>query len=138
VKDRLADARAERRGLLRALARATTPAQIDSLKARLRDARSTIGRLDGDLAALRRRADLSTVSLTIHGAARKAGGGAPSGGGWSPGDAAHDALRVLEVMVGVALVALAIAAPLGLLGLAIALGARSFRRRGRERALNPA
>ncbi|MEA2149293.1 MAG: hypothetical protein QOD69_1123 [Solirubrobacteraceae bacterium] len=138
VQDRLVDARAERRGLLRALARATTQAQIDSLKARLRDARSAISRLDGDLAALRRRADLSTVSLTIHGAAHEGGGGAPSGGGWSPGDAAHDALRVLEVMVGVALVALAIAVPLGLLCLAIALGARSFRRRGRERALDPA
>ena len=135
VQDRLADARAERRGLLRALARATTQAQIDSLRARLRDARSTIARLNGDLQALRRRADLSTVTLSITGVADKGGA---TGGHWSPGDAAGDALRVLEVVAGVALVALAIALPLGLLGVAIALAARLLRRRGRERALDPA
>jgi hypothetical protein len=135
VQDRLADARAERRGLLRALGRATTPAQIDSLKARLRDARSQIGRLSGDLASLQRRADLARVGLTVRGVA---GGGATGGGDWSPGDAAGDALRVLEVMAGVALIALAIALPLGLLGLAIVLSTRGLRRRDRERALDPA
>jgi hypothetical protein len=136
VQDRLSDARAERRGLLRALARATTPAQIESLRARLRTTRSTISRLNGDLASLRRRADLSNVHVTVRGV--KGSGGAATGGSWSPGDAAHDALRVLEVMAGVALIALAIAVPLGLLGIAIALAARSARRRGRERALDPA
>ena len=59
-EDRLSDARAERRGLLQALGRATTQQQIDSLQARLRNVRSRIARLNGDLAALRRRADLST------------------------------------------------------------------------------
>ncbi|MEA2154899.1 MAG: hypothetical protein QOE11_1039 [Solirubrobacteraceae bacterium] len=137
AQDRLSDARAERRGLLRALGRATTKAQLDSLRARLRDVRSTISRLDGDLAALRRRADLSHVSLTVRGV-KGSGGGATGSGHWSPGDAARDALRVLEVMAGVALVTLAIAVPLGLLGLAIALTARGLRRRGRERALDPA
>lgn len=136
VQDRLTDARAERRGLLRALARATTQAQIDSLKARLRDSRSTISRLNGDLASLKRRADLSRVGLTVRGV--EGGGGAATGGDWSPGDAAGDALRVLEVMAGIALVALAIAVPLGLLGLAIVLSTRGLRRRGRERALDPA
>jgi hypothetical protein len=136
VQDRLTDARAERRGLLRALARATTQAQIESLRARLRTTRSTISRLNGDLASLRRRADLSNVNVTVRGV--KGSGGGATGGHWSPGDAAHDALRVLEVMAGVALIALAIAVPLGLLGIAIALGARTARRRGRERALDPA
>lgn len=136
VQDRLSDARAERRGLLRALARATTQAQIASLRARLRTTRSTISRLNGDLASLRRRADLSKVHVTVRGV--KGGGGGATGGTWSPGDAAHDALRVLEVMAGVALIALAIAVPLGLLGIAIALAARTARRRGRERALDPA
>jgi hypothetical protein len=136
AQDRLADARAERRGLLRALARATTQAQIESLRARLRATGSTISRLKGDLASLRRRADLSRVSLTVRGV--DDGSGATTGGNWSPVDAAGDALRVLEVMAGVALVTLAIAVPLGLLGIAIALAARSARRRGRERALDPA
>jgi peptidoglycan hydrolase-like protein with peptidoglycan-binding domain len=135
VQDRLSDARAERRGLLRALGRATTEAQIDSLRARLRIVRSTIGRLKGDLASLRRRADLSQVGVTVRG---MEGGGGTSGGRWSPGDAARDALRVLEVMVGVAVVALSIALPLALLSLAITLVARAVRRRDRERALDPA
>jgi hypothetical protein len=136
AQDRLADARAERRGLLRALARATTQGQIDSLRARLRANSSAISRLKGDLAALRRRADLSRVSLTLR--AVEGGSGGATGADWSPGDAARDALRVLEVMAGVGLVTLAVALPLGLLGVAIALAARSARRRGRERALDPA
>ncbi len=140
VQDRLSDARAERRGLLKALGRAATQSQIASLRAQLRSARSQISRLEGDLNSLRRRANLSTVSLTVRGVEGAGGSGAGSGAGgdWSPGDAAADALRVLEVMAGVALIALAISVPLGLLGTAIALGARSARRRGRERALDPA
>ncbi|MEA2245225.1 MAG: hypothetical protein QOD24_4781, partial [Solirubrobacteraceae bacterium] len=136
LQSRLGDARAERRGLLRALARATTQAQVESLRTRLRDMRGTIGRLNGDLAALRRRADLSRVTVTVQGVDGTAGGG--GGGAWSPGDAARDALRVLEVMAGVTVIALATAVPLALLGLAVALAVRSLRRRGRERALDPA
>ncbi|HTN23755.1 MAG TPA: DUF4349 domain-containing protein [Solirubrobacteraceae bacterium] len=140
VQDRLTEARAERKGLLAALAKATTQGQIDSLKARLRTVRATLGRLGAERASLQRRADLSRVSLTLRGVKGKSGGATTPGAGdhWTPGDAAHDALRVLEVMAGVALIALAIAVPLGLLGLAIALGARSLRRRERERALDPA
>jgi hypothetical protein len=133
LRDRLADARAERRTLLRALGRATTRAQIDSLRARLRITRSTISRLNGDLASLRRRAELARVAVTVRGVERETGGG-----GWSPRDALGDAARILEVMAGVAVVALAVAVPLGLLGAALAFGARGLRRRGRERALDPA
>jgi hypothetical protein len=139
AQDRLSDARAERRGLLKALGRATTQQQIDSLKARLRNVRSQIARLNGDLDALRRRADLSSVSLVVRGTAAEPGGGSGSGGGgWSPGDAAHDAVRVLEVIAGVALIALAIAAPLGLLAVLVAIAVRVTRRRRREAALDPA
>jgi hypothetical protein len=136
AQDRLSDARAERRGLLRALGRATTQLQIDSLRARLRNVRSQISRLNGQLDALRRRADLSRVSVTVRGD----GSAADEGGGttWSPGDAARDALRVLEVIAGVTLIALAIAAPLALLAGLVALGVRSGRRRRREGALDAA
>ncbi len=137
VQDRLSDARAERRGLLKALGRASTQAQIDSLRARLRGVRSQIARLNGDLDALRRRADLSTVSVTVRGSAKATDDGA-GGGDWSPGDAARDAVRVLEVIAGVALVALAVLAPLALLGALVALGMRAGRRRRREGALDPA
>jgi len=135
----LSDARAERRGLLRALGRATTRQQVDSLRARLRIVRSQIARLNGDLEALRRRADLSSVSVTVRGGAdsEQLGTGVDDGG-WSPADAARDAVRVLEVVLGVLLVALALAVPLALLGLVGAFGARAARRRRRESALDPA
>ena len=121
AQERLTDARAERRGLLRALGRATTQNQIASIKAQLRSVGGRISGLKGQLASLRRRADLSTVDLTVRGGGRasRARGG---GGQWTPGDAAGDALRVLEVVAGVALICLAVLAPLGLIGAAIALG----------------
>ena len=136
AQEYLADARAERRGLLRALARATTQAQIDSLKAQLRSTGSRIAGLEGRLTSLRRRADLATVSLTVRGGGDN--GGATGGGGrWTPGDAAGDALRVLEVLAGVTLIGLAVLLPAGLIGLAAALGLRLGRRRRREAALDP-
>jgi hypothetical protein len=139
AQERLTDARAERRGLLRALARATTQQQIAAIKAELRTVSSRISGLKGRLASLRRRADLSTVNLTVRGGgSSQTGGGSGGGGPWTPGDAAGDALRVLEVSAGVALVCLAVLAPLGLLGGAIALAVRSGRRRRRETALDPA
>jgi hypothetical protein len=139
VQDRLSDARAERRGLLKALGQATTQAHIDSLRSRLRIVRSQIARLNGDLDALRRRADLSTVNVTVRGDGSKSEGGPGEGGGsWSPGDAARDAIRVLEVIAGVLLIALAILAPLGILALLGVLGVRATRRRRREGALDPA
>jgi Kef-type K+ transport system membrane component KefB len=55
---------------------------------------------------------------------------------WTPGDAAHDALRVLEVIAGVALIAAAIVIPLALLGLLAGLTLRHTRRRRREHALD--
>jgi hypothetical protein len=136
AQERLTDVRAERRGLLRALERATTQQQIESLKAQLRSVGSRISGLKGQLASLRRRADLATVSLTVRGGGES---GATDGGGrWTPGDAAGDAVRVLEVLAGVALVGLAILVPGVLIAVAIALVLRLGRRRRREAALDPA
>jgi hypothetical protein len=129
--DRLRDARAERRALLKALARATTTQEVDALKARLRDNRSQISAAKGELNSLRRRANLARVDVTVAG-----NGKGESGGTWTPGDAAHDALRVLEVAAGVLLIVLAAGVPLALIGLAAALAARSTRRRRREGALD--
>ena len=137
AQERLTDARAERRGLLRALERATTQNRIDSLKAQLRTVSSRIAGLKGRLAALRRRADLSRVDLTVRSGGRSAGA-TGAGGSWMPGDAAGNALRVLEVGVGVLLVSLAVLVPAALLGAAIALAVRLARRRRREAALDPA
>ena len=134
VADRLAEARAERSALLRALGKATTAAEISSLRERLRLNRSRIASLTGQLNALRRRAAFSTVELTITGTKHRPV--AHGGGAWTPGDAARDALHVLETAAGVALVAAALLVPLGLLAAAGGLAARAFRRRQREAALD--
>ena len=64
--ERLADARAERRALLRALGRATTEREIATLRERLRLNRSRLAAAKGALEALRRRARLATVDVTLH------------------------------------------------------------------------
>ena len=132
---RLAEARAERRGLLRALSKATTAAEISSLRARIADNRGTLEREQRALNAVRNRANYATVGLELTGVARKHAT-LPSGGSWTPGDAAHDAVRVLEVSAGAALIALAVLVPLGLVGAAGGFAAVAVRRRRREAALS--
>jgi hypothetical protein len=136
AQSRLADARAERRGLLRALAKATTAQEIASLKARIADNRRELNRLQSEFDAVRRRANYATIEVEVVGRARKQP--ATPGGSWDPGDAAHDALRVLEVGAGVALIALAVLVPLAVLGTATGLAAGALRRRRREAALDAA
>jgi hypothetical protein len=133
---RLADARAERRGLLRALGKATTAQEITSLKARIADNRRELNRLQSEFNAVRRRANYATIQVELVGRARKQP--VTPGGSWDPGDAAHDALRVLEVAAGVALIGLAALIPLAVLGTAGGLAAGAVRRRRREAALNAA
>ena len=61
------------------------------------------------------------------------------GGAWTPGDAFDDALRVLEVAAGVAVIAAAIAAPAALIAWLLGWPARrGVTRRRRERALDMA
>jgi Domain of unknown function (DUF4349) len=136
AQERLSDARAERRGLLRALARATTQNQVNSIKAQLRTVSSRIAGAKGELSSLRRRADLSRVDVTVRGGGES--GGTTGGGTWTPGDAAGDALRVLEVLAGITLVGLALLAPLGLIAVGVAIAVRGGRRRRRESALDSA
>jgi hypothetical protein len=133
--DRLSDARAQRRALLQALGRASTDRQVAALKARLRDNGAEIARRRGELEAQNRRADVATVAVSIEGT----GTAEPEDdGAWTPGDALHDAGRVLEVAGGVALIALAVLAPLGVLALLTWPASRALRRRRREAALDGA
>jgi uncharacterized protein DUF4349 len=133
--DRLSDARAERRALLRALGKATTANEIASLRARLRFNRSEIARYKGELNAVRRRADLATIEVTVDGQGKAKGSG---GGAWTPRDALGDAVRVLEVATGVLVVSAAALVPLALVAALAALAARAVRRRRREEALDAA
>lgn len=132
---RLADARALRTSLLRQLANATTQAQVNSLKAQIRDAEASISSDLSTLRSLHRQVDNSKISVTIN-AAMAPGHAGSSGGGFTIGKAAHDAGRVLVVAAGAALIALAVLVPLSLVvALALWLGAL-VRRRRREQALD--
>ncbi len=132
---RLAEARAERRGLLRALAKANSAQEITSLRARIADNRRELQRYQREFNAVRNRANYATVGVDVTATKRKQAA-APSGGSWTPGDAAHDAVRVLEVSAGVALIALAVLIPLGIVGAAGGFAALALRRRRREAALS--
>jgi hypothetical protein len=131
---RLAEARAERRALLRALAKASSTEEISSLRARIADNRRELQRYEAQFKAVRNRANYATVEVDVVGRPHKSQP-APGGGSWSPGDAARDAVRVLEVSAGVALIGLAVLVPLALLGAAGGLAAGAYRRRRREAAL---
>jgi hypothetical protein len=131
---RLADALAERRGLLRQLAQAVTPNQTAAVRARLRAVNRRANRARRELRALRERVAFSSVSVTVEpGAAAK-----KDGGGWSLGDAANDAVSVLGAVAGAAIVGLAVALPAGLLAFLGWVAYRAIVRRRRERALDAA
>jgi hypothetical protein len=134
----LADARALRTSLLKQLANALTLAQIDSLTARIHDAEASISSDRATLASLERQVGYSSVQLTINAGSAPGPVGSGSGGGFTIGRAAHDAGRVLTVAGGVALIALAVLVPLGLLVAVIVWIWLWLRRRGREHALDAA
>ncbi len=129
------DARAERNGLRRRLARAGTEKERAVLRAQLQRAEQLVVTRQRRVAALDRAVSYATIDVTVKGTRRHpaATGG---GGGWSPGGGLHTALRVLEASFAVLLVALAVCVPLGLLGGAAAVTGRFVVRRRRERALN--
>jgi Domain of unknown function (DUF4349) len=133
--ERVADARSERTALLRALGRAATDREIASLRERLRINRSRLARARGALESLRRRARLSTIDVTVR-ASADGNGGSEGGGAWTPRDALGDALRVLQVAAGVALVGAAVLVPVLALGGAAVLAGRVVTRRRREHALD--
>ena len=138
ARDRLQDAKAERRSLLRQLEDAVTLQATAALRARLRDVSAEIEAARAAVRRVTNRSAFSTVSVALVADAAAAPAGAEDDGAWGPGDAADDALRVLEVVAGVALVALAVLIPLALVVALLLLAARWGTRRGRERALDVA
>ena len=134
ARDRLNDARAERKSLLRQLANAVTVNETESIRARLRIVSREIAFARNSLHRANNRANFADVAVTLV-ATR---GSSDEGGAWTPGDAWHDALRVLEVVAGVAVIAAAIAVPLLIAWLLGWLARRGVTRRRRERALDMA
>jgi hypothetical protein len=134
VRERLKDARTERRSLLRQLAAATTPNQTSSIRARLRLVSGQIASAKRDLGHVRSRAVRSTIAVTLLADRSKSDDNGAAG--WTPGDALDDATRILEVTAGVLLVGLALLLPLGLVALLVWLAGRQAAQRRRERALD--
>jgi hypothetical protein len=138
ARERLREAKREREGLLRALARATTINETEAVKARLRSVNRELAVARQSVRRVENRANYANVSVQLV-ATRDDGSPAPlDDGRWTPGDALEDSLRVLEVAAGIAVIALAIALPIALLAAIAAGGARLAGRRRRERALDMA
>ncbi len=132
---RLADARALRTSLLRRLAAATTATEVSSLQAQIRDAEASISSDLATLNSLHHKVDFTQITLAIN-ASLAPGHPASDGGSFTIGKAAHEAGRVLVVAAGVALIALAVLLPLGLVAALLAWVAMGVRRRRREHALD--
>jgi hypothetical protein len=128
AEERFDDAKAEVNALLEQLAEADSAGEIASIRDQLRVARGELAAARSELAALKQRADFSRLSVTVTGNG--------DGDGWSIGDAAEDAVDVLEALGGAALVTLAVLIPLGGLALLVWFASTRLRRRRRESALD--
>ncbi len=138
VTEELRDSNASIEGLLKELGDVETEAERESVEARLHEERRRHASIRASIEHLHKRAAMSEVSVRIvtgHGAGAVPVGKGKSGGDWSVGDALHDAGHILTIIAGVALIALAILAPIALIGLLIWSLNRFRVRRLRERAL---
>jgi hypothetical protein len=133
ARARIAELRAQRAGLLRQLARAVTLAETDRVRARLSTVNHALDAAGMRSRRIDNRAAYANVSVELVPERRAA---AAAAGGWTPGDAWHDALRVLEYAAGIALVAFAVALPLVLVGAPAWVATRRLAQRRRERALD--
>jgi hypothetical protein len=129
ARQRLTDVEAGRQALLRALAKASTEGEIDSLRERLAQSRGALASAHSALEVVSRRASTAEVEVTVLGDAHAASEGLTLRRGL------HDAGRVLTVTLVVLLIAAAALVPLALLLLGLAAAARVWRRRGREQVL---
>jgi len=138
ARERLREARREREGLLRALANATTINETEAVKARLRSVNREIASARASVRRVVNRANYANVSVEL--VAERGGATVlpDEDDRWTPADAARDALRVLEVAAGIAVIVLALLLPLALIGGVGAAAARVAGRRRRERALDMA
>lgn len=131
TSERLADSRARIESLLSQLAGEETESERLATEQELSAERDRAAGLRSDLSGLRRRANLSRVSLRIETGEHSSGGSA----GWGLGDGLDDAGRILSIAAGVTVIGLAALAPLALLALLAWLVQRAWLRRSRRQAL---
>jgi hypothetical protein len=135
ANQRLGDAKAVRKALLRSLDKADSAGEIASLRARIADNRKTIAGLESEILKLNQRTNLTTIALSLNAPS----GDAPSAdddGKWTIGDAVDDAGSALGAIGGALIVVGAVLLPFGLLG-GIGWSLHLLRRkRARESALD--
>jgi hypothetical protein len=134
----LADALALRTSLLRQLQSATTQTSIDSLNAQLKLAEQQITSRQTALSSLAHQISYSNIEVYINqnGLPFVPPVIRPQAGGFTIAHALNDAVHVLVVSAGVALIALAVLVPVGLLAALLMWLWVGLRQRRREHALD--
>jgi Domain of unknown function (DUF4349) len=120
------EARAKVDSLLAQL-RTADPSEAAAIRQQLVPARQQLVAARAALREMKNRVTYAPVSVQIR---------ADGDGSWSIGDAADDAVGVLEAIAGTALITLAVLVPLAALLALGSLGAREFGRRRREATLD--
>jgi hypothetical protein len=121
------EARASVDSLLAQLRDASSPAEAAAIRQQLVPARQQLAAARAALRGMKQRVTYAPVGVQIR---------ADGDGSWSIGDAADDAVGVLEAIAGVVLIALAVLVPLAALLVLGSVGAREFSRRRREATLD--
>jgi Domain of unknown function (DUF4349) len=121
------EARAKVDSLLEDLRNASSPSEAAAIRQQLVAARQELGASRDALRGVKQRVTYAPVSVQIR---------AGDDGNWSIGDAADDAVNVLQAIAGGALITLAVLVPLSLLLVLGWLGARELQRRRREASLD--
>jgi hypothetical protein len=129
AQDRVHDAEAERRQLLKALGNATTDAEAEALTIRIADARREISRAEASFERIARKARLSSLSVTVT-------SNPNASADRTLGDWFDDAVDVLKAIAGILLIAAAILIPFGLIAAIVAWVISRVRRHRRERSLD--
>jgi hypothetical protein len=125
VLERIREARIE-------LIRADTREERLVIRSEIASLKASADALETQLNAVERQGRFATVDVEV----TSDGPGSDDEAGWSLGDAVDDAGRVLEVIAGIALVALAVLLPLALVAAVAAFTVIRARNRSRERALD--
>jgi hypothetical protein len=128
----LADERAQRASLIKALAAAATLTEEQTIQQKINRLDSAIAASAQHVGALLTRGHNASVSVQIVAASA----GAVGGGGGPVNRALNDALAVLDVVLAIALVVLAIVIPIGLVALGLWWATAALRQRSRERVLD--
>src|SRR4051794_6949195 len=138
LEARVRDARADRAGLRLRLQKATTDQERVHLRAQLDRATRRVTQRERAVAALGQEVAYATVDLSITGRKHAGATGAAPGDRWTPGDALHDAGRVVGVLASVLVIGLVVLPPMAVIAVLAWLGGRALTRRKRLRALEMA